>query len=143
MTMLERSPGRSRHALAQLAELHGLGTLTVVRVGCPLTTEGTPGRDAFIVVEGIARVTKDGRLIAHVGPGDVVGEMALTDHGPRSASVVATSPMRVLTFDAPSFAALITDPLVSRELRRQVVERLRAALLPISTNQPTNRRNQS
>jgi CRP-like cAMP-binding protein len=143
MTTLEssRRPRRVFQSTAELAQALGLGTPTAVRAGCALTTEGTPGRDAFIVVEGIARVMREGRLIAHVGPDEFVGEMALIDHGPRTASVVAATPMRVLTFDAPSFAALLGDPRLSRELRRQVVERLRATWSSVSTNQPNNRRN--
>ena len=130
-------------------ELRDLGTPVGVRIGCSLITEGTPGRDVFLVVEGHARVTKDGRVIAHVGPGDFVGEMALIDHGPREASVTATTPMQVIAFDAPGFAALLDDPLVARELRRQLVARLRAAMTSTSTSTSTstkyvhNRRNPS
>jgi CRP-like cAMP-binding protein len=132
----------SRRSLGQVAALHGLGTVTSVRPGCALTTEGAPGRDAFVVLEGVARVTKDGRLIGEVGPDQFVGEMALIDHGRREVSVVAATPMQVVAFDAPAFEALLADPLVSRELRRQVVERLRAALsstpLDLQTTQGAN-----
>ena len=136
-------------SVAEIASLQGLGTLVGVRPGCPLITEGRPGRDVFIVVEGQARVTKDGRVLAHVGPGDFVGEMALIDHGPREASVTATTPMQVIAFDAPGFAALLDDPLAARELRRQLAARLRAAMSSNSpsesnpTDQVHNRRNQS
>ena len=81
-----------------------------------LVHEGSPGRDAFLVLEGTARVTAAGRLLAHVGPGDFVGEMALLDGGRRSASVTADSAMRVLAFDAPAFAALLDDPAFCRTL---------------------------
>ncbi len=131
----------NRRSIAEVAGQHGLGTRTAVRPGCALTTEGTFGRDAFIVVEGTARVTRDGGVVAEVGPDQFIGEMALIDHGPRSASVVATTPMRVLTFDAPAFASLLADPFIARELRRQVVGRLRSALLSNPTQEPT-RRNQ-
>ena len=121
----------SERSEARLQELFRIGTLCTVKAGCALTTEGTPGRDAFYVVEGTARVTADGLLLAHVGPDQFIGEMALIDHGPRSASVVADSPMRVLAFDAPAFAALLDDRRLSRAVQRQLVRRLRAA--PSST----------
>lgn len=139
-------PQRSAPPLVERAELLGLGTLVGVRTGCPLVTEGTSGRDAFVVVDGSARVTKDGRLIGHVGPGAFVGETALIDHEPRSESVTATTPMQVIAFDAPGFAAFVADPIVARELRRHLVARLRDAYRSTSTataiNQIINRRNQ-
>jgi CRP-like cAMP-binding protein len=127
------------------SELRHLGTPVGVRTGCSLITEGRPGRDVFLVVEGHARVTRDGRVIGHVGPGDFVGELALIDHGPREASVTATTPMQVVAFDAPGFAALLDDPLVAREVRRQLVARLRAAMNTNSnpTSHVHNRRNPS
>ena len=112
---------------AERLELYRLGTLCTVQAGCALTTEGTAGRDAFYVVTGHARVTADGTLVAHIGPDEFIGEMALIDHGPRSASVVAESPMQVLAFDASAFSALLDDRQVARGVQRQLVGRLRAA----------------
>lgn len=122
---------------AERLELYRLGTPCTVKAGCALTTEGAPGRDAFYVVAGHARVTADGVLLAHIGPDEFIGEMALIDHGPRSASVIAESPMQVLAFDASAFAALLDDERIARGVQRQLVGRLRAARKP--TN-PTNHR---
>ncbi len=135
-------PVGGRRTPVELAAFLGLGTPTAVRPGRVLAAEGTPGRDAFLVVDGSARVTKEGRLVGHVGPGDFVGELELIDHGPRVATVVATSPMQVLAFDARAFAALLAEPLASRELQRQVAGRLRSLLDALSidrtSNEPTN-----
>ncbi len=132
----------------ELAAFLGLGTPTAVRAGCVLATEGEPGRDAFLVVDGVARVTKDGWLVGEVGPGDFVGELGLIDHAPRLETVVAVSPMQVLTFDARSFAALLAEPVASRELQRQLAARLRSVLDGTAKTQgnhePTNQQeNQS
>ena len=135
--MTEPVGSTTERSEAERRELYRLGTLCTVRAGCALTTEGTPGRDAFYVIEGRARVTANGVLVAHIGPDEFVGEMALIDHGCRSASVVAESPMRVLAFDAPAFAALLDDERLARGVQRQLVGRLRAAHR--STN-PTNLR---
>ena len=64
------------------ARLVRLGSVCQVSAGQVLTVEGTPGREAFVVLDGTARVTVGGHLVAHAGPGDFVGEMALADHGP-------------------------------------------------------------
>lgn len=116
------------------ARVLDLGTACAVGAGRDLTREGTPGRDAFFVLEGTARVTAEGHVVAHVGPGDFIGEFALIDAGPRSATVTAESPMRVLAFDAPAFASLLGDPQVSRTVLRALVARLR------SSNNTTDRR---
>ena len=135
-------PGHTHNQRSEtdLRELYRFGTLCAVKPGCALTTEGTHGRDAFYVVDGTARVTTDGLLLAHLGPDQFIGEMALIDHGPRSASVVADSPMQVLAFDAAAFSALLDDRRLSRCVQRQLVERLRATPLSTAFNQPHNRR---
>lgn len=133
---------RSERSETDLRELFRIGTLCTVKAGSALTTEGTLGRDAFYVVEGTARVTADGLLVAHVGPDHFIGEMALIDHGPRSASVVADSPMRVLAFDAPAFAAVLDDRRLSRGVQRQLVERLRNTAPSTPTNHTHSRRSQ-
>ena len=89
------------------------------------------------MLDGSARVTVGGHLVAHAGPGDFVGEMALLDGGPRSAGVVADSAMTLLVFDARSFATLLDEPVAGRALRRALVARLRS----LTTNND-NRRNE-
>jgi CRP-like cAMP-binding protein len=116
------------------ARVFELGTACAVAAGRDLMKEGAPGRDAFFVLEGTARVTAQGHVVAHLGPGEFVGELALIDAGPRSATVTAESPMRVLAFDAPTFVSLLGDPWVNRTILRALVARLR------SSNNTTNRR---
>jgi CRP/FNR family transcriptional regulator, cyclic AMP receptor protein len=107
-----------------------LGVACTVSPGQSLTTEGAPGREAFLVLDGTARVTAGGHVIAHVGPGELVGDVALIDNDRRSATVTAESAMSVLVFDAPGFSALLDDPAVSRAVRRSLAARLRAAINP-------------
>lgn len=98
-----------------------------VAPGAELVHEGAAARDAFLVLEGSARVTAQGRLITRVGPGDFVGEIALLDGGRRLASVTADSAMRVVAFDAPTFAALLDDSAFCRTLLRALAARVRSA----------------
>ena len=98
-----------------------------LKVGEALTTEGTSGRQAFIVISGHAEVTIAGRLVAIVGPGEVVGEMALLDHHPRTATVTAVEPMRAFVLDPRSFACLLAEAGIARKVLDAEVSRLRAA----------------
>ncbi len=61
-----------------------------------IVTEGDPGETLFVVLEGQAKVVRGKRKVGEVLPGDFFGELSAIDGGPRTASVIATTPMRVL-----------------------------------------------
>lgn len=91
-----------------------------------LATQGAHGREAFIIVSGTADVVRDGEVVAHLGPGDYFGELALLDAGPRNASVVSTSPMDVLVMGRQQFNTLLDEvPGLTRRLLRSTAQRLR------------------
>jgi CRP-like cAMP-binding protein len=92
-----------------------------------LTEEGTVGRQAFIILSGQAAVTIAGRLIATVGPGEIIGEIALLDRQARTATVTALEPMRVFVVDPRGFNSLLTEPEIARKLLDAEVGRLRVA----------------
>lgn len=80
-------------------------------------TQGDVGREAFIIVEGAAKVIRNGKDIAELGPGDCVGELALLDHGPRTASVVANGPLKVIVLGPREFSGLLDEvPTLSHKL---------------------------
>lgn len=94
--------------------------------GRVLAHEGRPGRECFVVTEGTGRVTLRGEELAGIGPGDVFGEMALIDQGPRSATVRTETRMRLLVMDPRGFSTLIAEhPGVARKILQALVERLR------------------
>jgi CRP-like cAMP-binding protein len=72
-----------------------------VEPGTRLTTEGDFGHCVYAIEEGTADVSCDGETIGTVQRGDVVGEVAVLASGRRSATVVATTPMKLLTFFKP------------------------------------------
>ncbi len=83
-------------------------------------------REAFVIVSGTAEVRRDGVKVAVVGPGECVGEMALLDHQPRTASVIALEPMNLLVISSPAFTALLDDaPTMTRKLLQNLAARLR------------------
>ena len=93
-----------------------------------LTSEGHEGGRFFIVCEGDASVSIGGEQMGRVGPGDSFGEIALIDGRPRSASVVAETPMRVMTLASWNFRPLLTEyPSITLKLLLQMCARLREA----------------
>lgn len=77
--------------------------------GAEITDQGRPGLECYVILEGTAAVYVSGEHIATLEAGSMVGEMALIDHRPRSATVVAQTPMRLLAFDAKAFKALLDE----------------------------------
>ncbi|MEP6648291.1 MAG: cyclic nucleotide-binding domain-containing protein [Lapillicoccus sp.] len=63
--------------------------------GALLTRQGDPGDELYLVLDGVAVVEVDGRAVAEVGPGAVVGERAILEEGLRTSTVRSTTPLRV------------------------------------------------
>jgi CRP/FNR family transcriptional regulator, cyclic AMP receptor protein len=77
--------------------------------GTVLVDQGDPGTDCFVIVDGTASVYVRGEHVASSGPGSMVGEMALIDHRPRTATVVADDDMRLLRFKTKAFRTLLDE----------------------------------
>jgi CRP/FNR family cyclic AMP-dependent transcriptional regulator len=118
--------GLSRRELDLVAR----GTTDVVRTdrGKVLTRQGALGEEFLLIVDGSARVERDGRPIARLDVGDFFGEMSLIDGKPRSASVIAETPVTLLVVDGRSFGCLLDAvPGVRRKISVTLCQRLRAA----------------
>jgi signal transduction histidine kinase len=91
--------------------------------------EDSLSEDMFVIVDGELRVTKMGTdrevVLATLGPGEVVGEIALLDNAPRTASVTAVSKSSLIRIPANAFEDLIEDSRVVRRMFRTVTSRLR------------------
>ena len=111
----------------ELQSVARLCTPLSVEEGSVLTAEGTPGRECFVIADGKARVTIGGRKVGEVGPGECVGEMALLDGGPRSATVTVESPMNVYVLSVPEFRSLLrVSPTILQKIATSLAQRLRA-----------------
>jgi CRP-like cAMP-binding protein len=106
----------------ELLRIDQLTTMIRVRAGRKLTVEGLVGRDCMIVIEGRARVTRECSAIAEIGPGEMIGEMALLDGRPRSATVEAMTPMRLLVLHPGEFEEMVR---VSTSVRAKLGEVVR------------------
>jgi CRP/FNR family transcriptional regulator, cyclic AMP receptor protein len=95
-----------------------------VEAGKELVREGDYSYDVLAIEEGTARVERDGTTVAELGPGDVVGEMGVLERSQRNATVVATSPMLLVTLTGWDIRRLQrTAPEAVEHLRDVVAQR--------------------
>ncbi|MCK4177581.1 cyclic nucleotide-binding domain-containing protein [Aciditerrimonas ferrireducens] len=108
--------------------LRRVGSLRELPARAVLYEEGGPGDEMALVLEGTAAIRRNGRLLARVGPGDTVGELAVLDGEPRSASVVALTDLRLLTFPRRAVRDLLDqEPGLAGKLLTALARRLRDA----------------
>ena len=96
-----------------------------VDTGTTLATEGDNAYEVFVIEAGDADVHKGGEVIRKLGPGDVFGEIGLLATGTRTASVVATSPMRLVAMFSREYKQLEGRmPALARSLRETMAKRV-------------------
>lgn len=94
--------------------------------GESVVKEGDLGETLFVVLEGEGKVVRGGRKVGAVLPGDFFGELSTIDGGPRSASVIAVTQLRVLRLFRRTLTSLIEDePQVTMKLLDGIVRRVR------------------
>jgi CRP/FNR family transcriptional regulator, cyclic AMP receptor protein len=97
-----------------------------VPAGHMLCDQGQTGREAFVLITGTATVRRNGKKVATVGPGVIVGELSLLDHGPRTATVTTDGPCDILVIDQRSFASVIDSvPALAHKLMASLAGRIR------------------
>jgi CRP/FNR family cyclic AMP-dependent transcriptional regulator len=90
-----------------------------------LAEQGEFAYEFFVIEDGTADVLKDGKHIASLGPGDFFGEIGLIQSVRRTATVVATSPMRLIVMARREFIAMEESaPDIADELRKAIQERM-------------------
>ena len=132
--MMTDAPQPERLArLNRLEALDDADLATVVRAGrhvrlpadWALIWEKTPADKAYLIVEGELSVRKGGQEVARLGPGDVIGEMAIVNHKLRSASVVSLTPLEVIHYTSESLERLLEQvPAFGDALRGTTADRL-------------------
>ena len=92
--------------------------------GVVVMREGGFSNDFYVIEDGTAEVSRDGEKIAEVGPGDVIGEEGLLEKSQRSATITATSTMRVIKIEHWELSRMKKSmPEVVDRLRGLVEER--------------------
>jgi CRP/FNR family transcriptional regulator, cyclic AMP receptor protein len=106
--------------------------------GSVLASEGQPGCEFMVIIDGRAEVSVGGRLVNTLGPDDFFGELALLDGGPRSATVTAATDVTIQAIEERDFRSLVYDsPALARKLLIGVAKRLRAANLTFDMGGPS------
>jgi len=125
---LANVPLFSQCTARERAQIGSLLAQVRVKDGEVLCREGKPGRECFIVSEGHAKASLKGRKIAEFGPGAFFGEMSLLDGGPRTATIVAQTPMTLYVLSPSDLATLVNKfPTVTTKMLRVLAQRLRSA----------------
>ena len=102
--------------------------VVTVKSGSEVVKEGTPGHEFFLILDGEAVVKRGGRKIATLGPGSYFGELALLDRGPRSATIVAGSDLKLAVLGQREFMGVLDQvPALSHKLLVSMANRLREA----------------
>ena len=94
--------------------------------GTTIITQGTAGKQAFVLLSGSATVKRNGKKIATVQAGAIVGELSLLDRGSRTATVVCDTDCELLVIDARHLFAVIDEvPAMAHKLLAALATRIR------------------
>jgi CRP-like cAMP-binding protein len=94
--------------------------------GKTLVKEGETGRELYVLVRGTARVSRGGRSLRELGPGDFFGELAFLSHGPRTATVKSTSDVRLMVLGGREFESVVErEPRLALQVLEAAAVRIR------------------
>jgi CRP-like cAMP-binding protein len=111
---------------AQLAAVASMATEVDFPANRLIARQGEIGTGFFIVVSGEVRVSRDGKAIATLGPGEFFGELSVLDRQPRIAQVMTTMPTRCLAIASWDFEkVLLEHPALMLAILRELAGRLR------------------
>jgi CRP/FNR family cyclic AMP-dependent transcriptional regulator len=129
--LIKRVPLFAQCSKQELAAVASVADEIDLRQGKELTTQGRPGREFFVLVEGEAEVRKNGRKLRTLKDGDFFGEIALVMKRPRTATVVAKTPVRVLVITDRSFKSLLEhSPSIQIKVLQALAQRVAGDDLP-------------
>ncbi|MGH2590039.1 MAG: cyclic nucleotide-binding domain-containing protein [Actinomycetota bacterium] len=129
---------RERDALAQVPLFSGLAPRHLKRIselteeqrymeGASVVREGEQGDTFYVILEGEAKVVApSGRVVNRIFPGQYFGEISLLDGGPRTATVVAETPLKMLALERSAFLKIVEqEPAVGVKLLGHAATMLR------------------
>lgn len=112
----------------ELRAIAQLGTPISVGAGTVLTEQGKPGREFFLVLDGVASCRVRNKEVKRFKAGGYFGELAILHGGIRTADVVAVNDMDLLVFDAREFRSLLmTTPGIGVKMLATLAERITSA----------------
>lgn len=127
VTMLGNVPMFASLTKRERSRLGLAASEVVLDQGSALVREGEVGDGCWVLADGALSVRREGRTVTHLGPGDVVGELALLYGGPRTATVTADERCVLLALDREAFRATVaSSPALALALLEKMSQRLRA-----------------
>ena len=124
--LLRNVPLFSGLSAKELMSLSRLMDEIDLKPGTVIIREGNTGGEFFIVLEGTIEVQRKGRRLARLGPGDYLGEIALIDHGPRTATAMVETDARLLVLASREFHSMLaSDPRIENKILRTLAARVR------------------
>lgn len=110
----------------ELEKVAKAGDEITMTAGTLIVDQGQTGREAFVILSGSVAIKRNNRKIATLGAGDVVGELSLLDHGPRTATAVCETDCTLLVIDQRRFIGVLDDvPAISHKLMAALATRIR------------------
>jgi len=110
----------------ELERIARSGDEITMTAGTLLVDQGQTGREAFVVMDGSVAVKRNGRKIATLGAGAIVGELSLLDHGPRTATAVCETDCTLFVIDQRHFLAVLDDiPSIGHKMLAILAGRIR------------------
>ena len=102
------------------------GDEIMMTAGTVLVDQGQTGHEAFVIVDGKVTVKRNGRKIATLGEGSIVGELSLLDHGPRTARAECETDCTLFVIGQRNFLGVVDDvPTLAHKLLAALAGRIR------------------
>src|SRR5918995_4030330 len=115
--------GCTRKELERIARSGDEITMTA---GSLVVDQGQTGREAFVVLDGTVAVKRNGRKVATLGPGAIVGELSLLDHGPRTARAECETDCTLFVMSQRHFLAVVDEvPSLAHKMLAALAGRIR------------------
>jgi CRP-like cAMP-binding protein len=126
LELLKRTPLLAGLGRKDLEEVGRLADEVDLKADHVLMREGDLGREFFVIVEGLVRIDKGGRVIRTMGPGEFVGDIALVTERPRTATATTETPCRLLVLGHREFHQLMDQyPSIRLSVLESMAMRLR------------------
>jgi CRP/FNR family transcriptional regulator, cyclic AMP receptor protein len=123
--LIKHVPLFSQCSKKELADIAAVADEIDLSEGRELTRQGAPGREFFVLVEGEADVRRNGRKVRTLSDGDFFGEIALVTDRPRTATVVARTPVRLLVVTDRAFRHMLEEsPTMQTKVMAALADRL-------------------
>jgi CRP/FNR family transcriptional regulator, cyclic AMP receptor protein len=117
----------------ELQAIAAAGKQVTHAAGSTLAREGESGLGFFLIIDGVASVIVGGKTRRKLGPGDFFGEISLLDQGPRTATVVAQTPVTTFGLTAWVFKRLVEqNPSIAAKMLKVMAQRLRASTTQVT-----------